>query len=334
MSDTKRDSTIYNRNMPQVSFFKDMTSSTDAARTRLDKHQREMLQTRDVYFGGGTSGFLLPGYLADEMSMFPRNDKPFADLWTPFPLPLSGMNFSVPKLTGGASVAVQDPENATVSETDITSDQAEQHQVVIIAGQVDVARASLEHSFPGLDLLIASDLKAARAEKLDAQLLSGTGANSQHQGIRSVSGVNTVSVTSATAKDIQLAILQGASKVSKTRLRWPTHCILHPATYAFIQADSGTASLNERQADALAKIEYVLDSNVGTSYNTNQSEIYLVYAPDLVLAQQPGGLIAEQPVSGTLTVRIQQYSYSLSAYRTAKSIAVISGAGLAAQSGF
>src|SRR2546429_620505 len=82
----------------------------------------------------------------------------------------------LPRVTGGASVAVSNPENAAVSETDVTSD-SKTYTVSEIAGLQDMSRQVFERSLPGMDYVLFADLRAAYNAKLSDALYNGSGSN-------------------------------------------------------------------------------------------------------------------------------------------------------------
>lgn len=333
-----------------TSFFGDLFRALDlrdtAAAERLGQNDAQM---RD--FSASTDGqFIPPQYLADRWAEFPRADRPFADVVPKAPLPANGLTVTIPKVSGGASEAVQTAQNGAVSETDptVTSVTA---PMVTVAGQVDIARQALERSDPALDMVIYSDLRAAYDAYLDTQLLSGSGSSGQHAGIRGVSGANTATASTATGTSILSEIYNASQLVATTRYRPANVVVMHPRRAAWLAAQTMTGAPIFQQgglfqafgtqdnafAGSIAGLPVVLDANIGTTYGnpgTNQDEIYVLHVNDLLLME--GDLRQarfEDVGSGNLTVRLQLFGYSFWVpNRQAKSICVISGAGLATPS--
>jgi hypothetical protein len=81
-----------------------------------------------------------------------------------------------------------------------------------------------------------------------------------------------------------------------------------------------------------AGLQVVADPNIGTTYGagTNEDEIYVVFADDLLFAEGPmQARVLHEVLSGTLQVRVQVFAYSaFASARYAKAIAKISGTGL------
>ena len=125
------------------------------------------------------------------------------------PLPPGIDLINIPKLTVGSSEAIQTANAQPVSSTDITTSTVS-GKVNTIAGQQDISIQLLEQSPVALDGVIWSDLTSAYDQQLDLQILTGSGANGQHQGILTLASqtsntnnldVNAVTVATATFHD-------------------------------------------------------------------------------------------------------------------------------------
>jgi HK97 family phage major capsid protein len=324
------------------SFFADIAypSMNPGAAERLRRHAEE---TRDVTTGDpGAGGLVPPGWLTDYAPLA-RAPRAFANLVPALPLPESGTDFKVPRVSTGASVDVQNPQNSAVSETDVDTDTITR-SVVTIAGQQDMSKQSLMRSMPGLDLVIFEDLMEGYSEGLDSQLLTGSGSNGQHQGIRGVTGKIDVTYTDGTPSGAELLpnIYKAVSLVATQRKRMPTAIVAHPRRIAWLASELSSStypllSLGCRSDDDEERIPLVADPNVPTNLGagTNEDEIYVVHADSFRLAEGTFLLRSQNVGSGTGTVRLQFYAYSLFVPdRYPKAIAVIGGTGLAAPAGF
>ena len=348
-----RNELTYRPDQPS-SFFRDLINHNrdrNAADRlwRNDEEQRDLYSQRDLAVS--TDGqFIPPIYLGEKWAELPRAGRPFANVVPKMDLPADGLTVTVPKVSGGASEAPQNGQNAAVSETDATFTTVTA-SLVTIAGQQDIARQALERSFPGLDMVIYKDLAAAYDAKLDAQLLSGAGSSGEHAGLRSVSGVNTATASTATGISILSEIYNASQLVFSNRFKPANLVVMHPRRAAFLaQATvSGAPILQQGNlfqafgtqdntyAGSIAGLPVVIDPNIGTTYGnpgTNQDEIYVLHADDLLLMEGAVRQATFEDVgSGNLTVRLQLFGYSFWVpNRQAKSIAVISGAGLASPS--
>jgi HK97 family phage major capsid protein len=339
----------------QNSFFRDLVfkASDPGAAERLNRHTAEMAEQRAITGAGGGAGFIPPVWLADEWVSVARAGRKFADKLPKMPMPPLGETITIPKVSTGVGLDVQNPENAAVSSVDITSTTITSN-LVTIAGQQDVSRQSLERSYPGLDMVIFDDLMRAYDAKLDSQLLTGSGSNGQHLGLRNVSGVNTVTYTQSTPDGGTCVqqIYAAVSQVYTNRFMQPDLIVMHPRRAAWLASTlASTFPLFQQGAlfhasgdqddgfvGSIAGIPVLTDPNVTTTQgaSTNQDEIYVVYSPDFRLAEDAlRQATFEEVLSGTLTVRLQLYAFSFAAlHRYPKSIAIISGTGLVAPSGF
>jgi hypothetical protein len=220
-----------------------------------------------------------------------------------------------------------------------------------IAGQQDLSIQAFERTAPGWDQVIARDLVDAYDAYLDTQLISGTGSNAQHLGIRSVGSTNTVTYTDAspTGPETVGPIYDAIQKVYSNRKAPSNLILMHPRRAAFLAA-GGTSNVPIIQQGQLnqaygtqdlgflrmfAGHSVVIDSNVGTTYgnptNSNQDEIYVLRSSDLVLMEGELRVRAlPEVLSGSLQVRLQVFSYSAFASgRYPTGITILSGTGLA-----
>ncbi len=337
------------------SFFADLVQSQrgDAiARERLDRHQRELAaESRDLTTtatAGG--GFVPPVYLGDYYAGFARESRPFADLIPTSPLPDAGMTLSIPKITTGTTVTHIITQNSTApSETDIV-EATISVPVVTIAGQQDVSQALFDRSDPGIDQILFNDLRADYDRYLDLQMLSGTGANGQHLGIRAVSSPNTVTYTQATptAALTTPKVYDAVQQIATNRHAPADAIVMHPrrsawlasnlsSTFPLFQVGGLTQAQGTQDIGSLISVSglrVVSDSNVGILYgaSTTEDEVYVVRASDMHLWEGPlQTRVMFEVGSGTLTVRLQLFAYSaFASSRFNKSISIISGTGLIA----
>lgn len=348
-------------NQRQVSFFKDLMFAREGdthAQDRLRRHNEETRhlrapwEGRDVTAAGGAAGFVPPLYMGDLWAEYPREGRPFANAIRNMPLPSAGLSITIPRLTTGTAVAVQQTEADAPTETN-ADDTLLTVSVRTIAGQQDLSIQAAERTEPGFDQIVAQDLQAAYDEYLDTQLLSGTGSNAQHLGIRAVSSVNTVTYTDASPTGAELApkVYDAIQQIASGRKRNPDLIVMHPRRAAMLASSLSSTfplfqqgSLNQAVGvqdggflSSFAGLRVVQDSNIGVTYGnpgTNQDEIYVVFSPDLILMEGPLRVrVLNEVLSGTLQVRIQVFAYSAFASgRQPESIAVISGTGLATPS--
>jgi HK97 family phage major capsid protein len=311
-------------------------------------HALDTLQQRDVTSADpGAAGFIPPIYLADEWAELPRAGRPFANRVPSFPFPPSGLTITVPKVQTGVTEAVMTAENTTVSETDIDT-QTVTASMVTIAGQNDISRQALERSYPGMDMVIYRDLAGAYDVALDTQLISGTGANGQHLGIRAVSSPNTVAYTDGTptAAELLPKLYDAIQKVASNRYRQANLIVMHPRRAAWLASNlsstfplfqqgglyQGLGTQDQGFAGMIGGVPVLMDPNIGVTYGagTNEDEIYVLFVDDVLFAEGPiRQTMFEEIGSGNLLVRLQLFAYSFFVpHRQVKSITIISGTGL------
>jgi len=313
----------------------------------LHRHKAEQRDLTSVATDGG--GFAPPNYLQELWAGFPRESRPVADIFPTIPLPPSGVSFSLPRITTGATVAVTATENAAVNEVDIV-EEVITRTLVTVAGQQDVSQQLFERSIPSIDAIIFNDLRADYDNKLDTGVIGGAGTSGTHLGIRAVSSVNTVAYTDAspTAAELVPKIYDAIQKVQTARKMPADTIIMHPRRAAWLASNlSSTFPLfqlgtltqaagtqNDGMLRSFSGLRVVLDSNIGSTYGaaTNEDEIYVLRAADMVLAEGPMvSRVLSEVGSGTLTVRLQVYGFSLFfGGRYPSSITIISGTGLVA----
>lgn len=340
-----KDEPVY-RPDSKVSFFRDLVMSRndrDAA-DRLYRHQQQAMESRDVSSSG--NGYVPPVYLAQYEAGLARPGRPFADALPKAALPATGTSFTLPKLTGGATVAAQ-TDGGSVSETDPTTTTVTTY-VRTIAGQVDMSQQAMDRTDPSFDAVVFRDLLNAYDAELDRQALVGQSASNEHVGIANVASINTVTYTSSTptAAEALPKLYDAIQKVASTRYMYPTAIIMHPRRAAFFAAGLSTSSplfqqgglmqavgeQNTGVVGTIAGLPVIIDANIPTTggAGTNQDDIYVVHMPDLVLME--GAIqtrVLEQPLSDTLEVRVQLFAYSgFASGRFEKGICKISGTGL------
>lgn len=358
---SSRDAEVYTPD-GKHSYFRDLAFATIqndmGAAKRLAQHEqitkeRKLAATdaalkRDVETTDfSNSGFVPPQYLADMWIPIPRGKRPFADACVKIPLPPDGLTLTIPKVTTGVSVATQVNQADAVSETDSNADVVTA-SVNLFAGQNDLSLTAVERTRPGFDGIVMRDLVAAYNEYLDTQLLSGTGANGQHLGIRQVTSPYTVAYTDGTPTAAELFpklydAIQGplTNKVGPVTAIWA-----HPrraawlasnlsSTFPLFQVDGLYQAAGSQSNGLIMNVSGVpvrTDVNIGTTYgaSTNQDEIYAVNMDEMFLAE--GELRTRalpEVLSGTLQVRFQVFAYSaFIPHRLSKNISIVSGTGL------
>jgi HK97 family phage major capsid protein len=156
-------------NQREHSFLRDVAHAYQGdphAQERLRRHEidtRKELrdwERRDVTAAGGAAGFVPPLYMGQLWAEYPRENRPFADIVQKMDLPAAGNSITIPRLTTGTAVAVQQTEADAPQETD-ADETTLTVGVRLIAGQQDLSLQAFERTEPGFDQVVLSDLRAA-----------------------------------------------------------------------------------------------------------------------------------------------------------------------------
>src|SRR6266545_407245 len=335
------------------SFFRDMFNKDDhAAASRLARHSREVAieQRAAISTSSGGPGLVPPQYLLDELATFARSSRPFADAIGPRPLPDTGMTFNVPRVTTGATTAVQ-TEGSAIQDSSVVTDYLS-FTVNTVAGKQDVSRQLLDRSDPATDTVIGQDLAADYAKQLDTQLL-----NQATNGITVLSGTNSSVVSTATVAAVWPKFADAIQLVWTNRFAQPDLIVMHPRRWAFflgaldsqnrplVQPDAmagaqafnvmgvGTDSLPAGLVGQIQGLPVVLDPNIATNLGTNTRNdvIIVTRRSDQLLFEVGAPTVSVETgvLSANLQVRIYAYGYFAFTFaRYAKATSIISGDGL------
>lgn len=333
-----------------------------AAGGRLERHGRQYEdehpdwgRKQRAIGSSAVSGFVPPAYLTDLFAEYARAGRPLANLCASAPLPSVGMTFQVPRVTTATAAAVQAAEGGAIGNQD-PDDTLLPVPVCTIAGYVDLSRQSIERGVMVEDLVFG-DLAADYNAKLDTQLMTGTGANGQHQGLFGVSGINAITYTDAspTVPELWPKLADMVGKVVSGRFTGPTAIVMSPTCWAWILAEkdttgrplvepAGIVALNPiatatapdytRPAGQLFGVPVILDGNVPSNLGAGVDETRIMAADfrDSILFEDgtaPVQLRFEDVLSATLQIRLLAYGYSgFAGGRQPKAISLISGTGL------
>jgi HK97 family phage major capsid protein len=338
-----------------------------AAMDRLRRHATEVttefstraarggVEYRDLSRTDGAGGqFVPPIWLIDEYVEYARAGRVTADRLRRQSLPPGTDSINVPKIATGTTTEIQTADNAAVSETDAT-DAVITAPVRTIAGQQDVAIQLLEQSPVSFDQVIFSDLLSDYSAKLDVQVLKGTGASGQMTGLLTTSGILDVDYTdpSPTVAELWPKLNKTVSDMSSQRFLPPEVIVMHPRRWAWVNAALDTAGrpivvptsngpVNavavsrgldpEQSVGVMAGLPVYVDANIPTTLGGGTEDVILVLRGSDVMLWESDikTRVLPEPLSGTLTVRLQLYGYCAMAVRNAKGIATVTDTGLAA----
>lgn len=210
----------------------------------------------------GTGGeFVPPLWLVNQYVPFMRPGRVCANRIQNQPLPPGIDVINIPRLTVGSQAAIQGGNAGAVQSTDIQTTYVSA-PVNTIAGQEDISLQLLEQSPIAMDGVVFQDLAADYDQRLDLQVLVGTGSNGQHTGVfnlaraagtsPTVSQASYVAVTNATPTFFTIGgasptnasnvggIISGVNQVETFRYAPPTGIWVHPrrANWWSAQADT------------------------------------------------------------------------------------------------
>jgi HK97 family phage major capsid protein len=358
--DLSRTSEHTYRSGGEHSFFVDLaravTRADSAAAERLALGAIEARSNSRLAGAGGE--FVPPMWLEDQYAPLARPGRVSADLCTKQALPAGTNSISIPKVTGGSSIAWQTADNAAVASQDLVT-AAVTAPVLTAAGQVDLAVQLLDQSPIAFDEMVYGDLRAQMAQLEGSAVLTGAGTAGAIQGLWGLTGAKTVAYTtgSPTVPGVYSAINNVIQQIQASRYLPPEALVMHPRRWAwFLAAVDGNqrplvvpdaqgaynsfAVLRdvapEGVVGTLCGLPVVVDPNVPTTITGTaltggtQDAIFVCRWSDLYLWESelyarafPG------PLSGTLTVRLQLYRYvAFAAGRYPQSVGYVNGTGL------
>jgi len=318
----------------------------------------------------GQGGYLVPPlWLMDELITVLRSGRVIANRVRQIPLPEGTDSINIPKLATGTTTAIQTADGAGVSSTDAT-DTSVSAGVKTVAGQQDVSIQLIEQSPLSLDAILFEDLIKDYNKKLDVQVLSGSNANGEVQGLYSSAGAslwtnyNQVTYTDAspTAAEMFLPLAAALSKIEQTRFdlesteffmhsrRWfwmagsvdgNGRPIVLPQSFGRFNsiAESAGGKVPGYKGELALGFSAFTDPNITTTDTagggTLQDIIIALNTNDAMLFEgQIRQRTLPEVLSGTLQVRFQIYNYVAFLLRYAQALAIISGSGMAAPAGF
>ncbi|MEU9339042.1 phage major capsid protein [Streptomyces sp. NPDC048290] len=156
------------------------------------------------------------------------------------PVPETGMEVDIPRVTTATTTAVQASEGGTTGNTDL-DDTLLPAPVRTIAGYTDVSRQAIEWGTL-VQALVFGDLAADYNSRLDVQLINGSGASGQHKGGLNVAGINAITYTdaSSTIPELWPKLADAAGRVMGQRFTGPTAFAMRSDLWAWILAEKDT----------------------------------------------------------------------------------------------
>jgi HK97 family phage major capsid protein len=303
------------------SFFRDVRSSRMGDYQAIERLQRNTairgLETRigDMTTVAGAGGtFAPPAWLVDQFIALARPGRVTADLLDHQQLPSGVSSINLPKISGGATTAVQATQNSALSDTAMTTTSVSSG-ISLIGGKQIISLQLLQQSGIPFDRVILGDLAADYAKQLDLQVLAGSGTSGQFRGLNNAAGAGSTtytttqpSLTSVTsANSFYNKVIAAATAVHTTRYLPATAVVMHPNRWAWclealdttnrplivtegssLNAAGSSAGIVAQGSAGKIVLPVYLDANVtittGAGAATNQDLVYVLRGgPDMTL---------------------------------------------------
>lgn len=352
---------VYRKDRPERSFFRDMynyrVGADPGAADRIIRHQRQAESEMRDASSDAFAGLVIPQFLVEDFAPVARQGRPFANFIGSRDLPPDGMTLNVPRGDTGTLVLSQTSQNNAVAEQDVANTDIVV-PVVTIAGQHDMSRQSVDRG-RNTDDEVMADLAEAYTAELDRQTLNGSGANNQHFGVLSTTGIGTVTVVSVTGVTQVRKVAEAISSVHGSRFMPATVIVVHPRRWAYWSqsVDDNNRPLVTPRANGpqntfgvgdlvsasgivgdLYGLPVMTDANIPTTLSfdvtagATTDPVIVTRATDLRLYENdplPRRVRFEETLAGNLTVKIVAYDYSaFTAARYTSGTVVLTGSGL------
>jgi hypothetical protein len=293
----------------------DRGDSLAAVQERLSRYRvaHRLQEGRDIGVASGDD-FLrpsAPGWIADIYGQAARQVGRIADALERAAVEPGMVDTSsgvavikIPRLSGGAAVAVQASNNAALQETDPTT-TSYSGPVGTIAGQVDMSTQLFERSEPRLDEAVAEDLGRATGVSLDAQLVTGSGASGQIRGFQNVASILSGTSAATTVQGQVSALWAGFRTLSGTTGFGSPDVgsylvLVSPGRFAWWAGGSGSAAIPG---------ELRLPGRVVLSGAVPEGEAYIVDRSSVILVGGENRVrVFDEVGSATLTVQVRSHA--------------------------
>lgn len=333
-----------------------------SAQKRLQRHAREVLVEKRVDLSstlGQGGDFEPPIWLMNEWTNVIRFGRPFANSVNNQGAPPAGQNINMPRLVTGTATAAQ-ADLGAVQQTDATTGSFTV-PIKTLAGQQKLAQQLIDRSQPGIDQIIFQDLVSDYNQRLDLQLISGSGSGANAKGILNDTNRITETYTQATpavggAGGFYAKVADAVQQIVTLRGLPPDKLAMHPRRWGWITAASDTTNrplmeiggggdlqtvgqaggINQfgDTGFSIQGLRVVVDANLPTNLGASTTEdTAVVYrSQDLYLWEgNPVMRSFPQTFAGNLEVLLQVYNYfAFTSERYSKAVAQITGTGMIA----
>jgi HK97 family phage major capsid protein len=325
----------------------------DEVRRRLAAAQER--RTGDLSTAAGAGGeFAPPLWLVEDYVKLARAGRVSADRLQQEVLPRGVSSINLPAVATGTTAGVQQTQNTAVSDTAMSTTSVTSG-ITTIAGKQTVSRQMIDQSGIPFDRVILGDLAADYAKKLDVQVVSGTNASGELNGLVTAAGnaiswtaTQPVQVSSTTAASFYYQLISAVNKVQVNRFDSPTAILMHPRRFNWLLAYVGSngqpivtptgpvfnvLATADGGAPAQGMVGNMLGLPVFTDANlttgTNQDMVFVLRASDSWLFESPlESASFDATYADQATVLFRVLGYAALVHRYSKSISKITGVGL------
>jgi HK97 family phage prohead protease/HK97 family phage major capsid protein len=312
--------------------------SEDQARARLMAARQERTTQRALTTAIGSGGEptgpgTMPAVLAAQYAIAARAKGVLMDALPVIPLEAgqpTGATSGIPRFTTGSTVGVQAVQgDAASSSTPGTAFASS--PIATATGQVVISQQGLDLSNPHLaDEAIAAELGAALAERIDIQILAGTGASGQTTGLLVWAGTTAKTVATATVAAIVSQLGSTFASTATAAGTPPELLLLSPRRAAWL-VSQGALDFARPVIDGLLGRPIMTPAMPQTQGGGTEDALVVLTAEAVVIeANEPVLMVDSNSASGTLEVRfVVRRSFRVLARQPA-GIGKLTGAGLAA----
>lgn len=363
--ESRKEPDIYEKGGPNSYFgdlFRSAKTNDTASAERLRRHAAHEKETRAVgntNAAGGSGGeWAPPSWIVGEWINLIRPGRVTANLFQHEDVPVGISSLNYPKLLTGTSVGLQSTQNTALSSTDPTTGYIQTGFSTL--GGKNVMSQQLMDQGHNFDKVITNDLAAAYAQQVGTQVFTGTGTGSGTNAVINGLGAATISNTvtwtqaSPTPQGFYGQTAKLLSAFLTARLAPPTHWVMSPRRWFWLVAsvDANGRPLvvpNAVAFNPLASqqdgphqpagfvgtlhglpvyIDPLVPTNIGAG--TNQDNVYLIKADDLVLLESPPQVeVFRETYADSLGILIRLYAYvGTILNRHTESIGLLTGTGL------
>lgn len=327
------------------SFFADVKAAGKGDRGAYDR-LHESLEGKAMSEGTNSAGgWLVAPEISDELIRLREARTVLRSLCSK--IDVTSDTLEIASITGGLGAAWT-AELAEKPAFDMTFGQ-QTVSIYTLAALAVVSNQLLADSKPGIDGLIAGDLAYRLAKAEEIALINGSGTG-QPTGILNQSGVGSVTYTDASPTVLELLdkIVEAIGQVEQEFFGFPSHIVLHPRTWAWIQKDrtdnvytigSGANSGGRVPSDALPSrslfgVPVVTTPNVPTNLGagTNESRVIVGDFSQALILDRQGITIDDSShvyFTSNKTVFRGEERMGFTAGRYPDAFSVVGGTGLA-----